>query len=210
MEEEKIVDTDKIYDLLDFYKLPLILIFLAIFLISAGLLSWQSNQKSAKITFSGDGEVEEIASESAKIKADIEGAVVKPGVYQLDFGSRISDLLILAGGLGENADREWISKNLNLAAKILDGGKIYIPRVDEAGGGKLEVGSGSGIGGGSKTATISLNSANQAELESLDGVGVKTAQKIITGRPYQTIDELVQRKIVSKSVFEKIKEQIGL
>lgn len=208
--EEKIVDTDKIYDLLNFYKLPLILTFLSILLVGGGLLSWQSSEKTAKITFSGEEEGDVLVSQSAKIKADIEGAVVNRGVYELDFGSRISDLLILAGGLAGGADRTWIEKNLNLAAKVLDGGKTYIPRIDEMGSGKWEAGSGSGIRGGSETAMISINSASLAQLDSLPGVGPATGQKIIDGRPYQTIDELLQRKIVGQSVFEKIKGQIGL
>lgn len=208
--EEKILDTDKIYDLLNFYKLPLILIFLAILLMGAGILSWQSSQKSAKITFSGEGEIAGTASESAKIKADIEGAVVKPGVYELAFGSRISDLLIIAGGLAEDADREWITKNLNQAGKVLDGGKMYIPRIDEVRSGKLEVGTGSGTGGESGMALIKINSASLSELDTLPGVGAVTAQKIIDGRPYQTIEELLSRKIIGKSVFEKIKDLIGM
>ena len=201
--EEKILDTDKIYDLLNFYKLPLILIFLAILLIGAGVLSWQSSQKSAKITFSsaGEGEIAGIASESARIKADIEGAVVKPGVYELSFGSRISDLLILAGGLAGDADREWITKNLNLAAKVLDGGKIYVPTISQNTQ-HLTQNTSSGF--------IGINSASLGELDTLPGVGAVTAKKIMDGRPYQTIEELLSRKIVGQSVFEKIKDLIGL
>lgn len=204
--EEKILDTDKIYDLLNFYKMPLILIFLAILLIGAGVLSWQSSQKAAKITFSGEGEIAGVASESAKIKADIEGAVVKPGVYELDSGSRISDLLILAGGLANSADRTWVEKNLNLAGKVIDGGKIYIQKIGEETKGVNETKGTKETNGG----LIKINSASLAQLDTLPGVGVSTAQKIINGRPYQTLEELVQRKIVGQSVFEKIKDLIGL
>lgn len=62
-----------------------------------------------------------------KITVDISGAVVTPGVYKLNFGSRIDDLIIVSGGLAENADKNWIDKNLNRAAKLVDGQKVYIP-----------------------------------------------------------------------------------
>ena len=67
-----------------------------------------------------------------KIKADIEGAVVDPGVYELGFDSRIQDLLVAGKGLSATADRDWVAKNLNLAAKLSDGAKVYIPVVGES------------------------------------------------------------------------------
>ena len=73
-------------------------------------------------------EAEELGS---KLVADVAGAVIKPGVYELKAGARINEALIAAGGLGEAADREWVEKNLNLAAKVTDGQKIYIPSEGE-------------------------------------------------------------------------------
>src|SRR3989344_4064277 len=72
------------------------------------------------------------STEAKTIFIDIEGAVVKPGLYKLPHDSRIQDSLIAAGGLSVLADREYIAKNLNLATKLTDGAKIYVPAIGEA------------------------------------------------------------------------------
>ena len=138
-----------------------------------------------------------------KIFADIEGAVVKPGVYQLSSDSRIQDVLIASGGLISTADREWVSQHINLAQKIKDGFKLYIPQAGEV----VSSHNTESIAGVS-TSLININLASASELDSLSGIGPVTSQKIIEGRPYEAIEDLITRKIVSKSVFEKIKDKI--
>jgi len=71
---------------------------------------------------------ENVASDSAKtLTVEIFGEVINPGVYKLPDGSRVDDLLIVAGGFSSSADRVWADKYLNRAAKITDGQKVYIP-----------------------------------------------------------------------------------
>ena len=55
---------------------------------------------------------------------------------------------------------------------------------------------------------IDINSASAEELDSLPGIGPVIAQKIITGRPYRAKTDLVTRKIISQSAYDKIKGQI--
>jgi competence protein ComEA len=55
---------------------------------------------------------------------------------------------------------------------------------------------------------LDINSASKDDLEKLPGIGPATSQKIIAGRPYRAKNELVSKKIISKSEYEKIKEQI--
>lgn len=66
------------------------------------------------------------------VKVDIEGAVQKPGVYEIPNDYRIQDVLITAGGLTVKANRKYLSENINLAQKVSDGLKIWIPETGEA------------------------------------------------------------------------------
>lgn len=139
------------------------------------------------------------------ITIDIEGAVIMPGVYELPFNSRIRDALIVSKGMSESADREWVVRNLNLAQKLVDGSKIYIPKTEE------NIKDGMYVGGSQENllkAQINVNTASIKELDQLPGVGLVTAQKIIDARPYTAIDDLLSKKVVNSRVFEQIKEKI--
>lgn len=133
-------------------------------------------------------------------EVDISGAVVKPGVVEIPADSRIQDVLITAGGLDAKADRMYISRYINLAQVVQDGMKIYIPFQGEPAVAESSGGQGS----------YNINNSSQSKLEELPGVGPVTARKIMAGRPYGSVDELLVRKILSKSVYEKIKDQITL
>ena len=138
-------------------------------------------------------------AEEEKIVVDIQGAVLKPDVYTLSSGSRVADLLIAAGGLSQEADREWVAKNLNRAKKLADGEKFYIPKKNK---GK--------VAGTSWSKVININTASLATLESLPGIGKMRAQKIVEGRPYGQVEELLEKEVVSAPVFEKIKDKISV
>jgi len=142
-------------------------------------------------------------TKSGSIFIDLQGAVEKPGVYEMLTNSRLNDLLILAGGLSSGADREWIETNLNLAQKLVDGAKIYIPERSEAlrsfdEGGQVK----------SVSNKININQASLTQLDSLWGIGEKRAADIVKNRPYQTVEELVKRKIIPQNVYEKIKDEV--
>lgn len=151
-----------------------------------------------------------MTTRTGKIVIDVEGSVLKPGVYTLEQDKRVQDALVAAGGLSANADRNWVEKQLNLAAKISDGSKIYIPRIGE----QVSNGGDSGQARmtvlGAQAGLISINNASQSDLEGLPGIGSVTAGKIINARPFSSLDELVTRKVVSKSVYEKIKDKLSL
>jgi competence protein ComEA len=59
-----------------------------------------------------------------------------------------------------------------------------------------------------KGAPVNINTASAADLDSLPQIGPKRAAKIIANRPYKTIDDLLTKKAIPKSVFEKIKSRI--
>lgn len=144
----------------------------------------------------------------AKVVVEISGAVEKPGVYELENGKRTEDLLISSGGLTASSDRAWVEKNINRATKLADGQKVYIPKIGEIRE-TLPAGRQVGVVEGNVESKINVNSASLKELDSLSGIGEARAQAIIDNRPYGTIEELVSKKVLPKSVFEKIRESIA-
>jgi competence protein ComEA len=176
------------------------------FVLLAGILSWLlvNREKEPKMEIIEVGQEED----KAEIWVDVAGAVEKPGVYQLSGGSRQADALTAAGGLGEKADREWVEKNINLAQKLVDGGKIYIPERGEGETESVKVTPSQSKGVTLLTDKISINTASSAELDTLWGVGPATAEKIIQNRPYSTVEELLTKKVVKSNVYEAIKNQI--
>lgn len=200
-----LVNSEKISQLLGLYKVPLFFLIpgLVLFAISF-LLLYKNRLGEESVVFTSESS----ASATAKIQVDIEGAVLKPGVYTLAEGSRILDALVLAGGLSEKADRDYITKNLNKAAKLVDGSKIFIPASGETSGSNSSLPVQAGKVAGITSGTVNINSASQSDLEALPGVGPVTAGKIISGRPYQSIDELKTKKILGSALFEKLKDLI--
>lgn len=152
-------------------------------------------------------EIEIINSEtSQKIIVHLEGAVEKPGVYELLPESRLNDLLIRAGGLAAGADRQWVNENLNLAQKLTDGSKIFIPEQNNQ---TLGVSSQSSqLKINNNNGKTNINKASLSELDALWGVGQKRAEDIIKNRPYGSIEELLSKKIIPANVYEKIKDEI--
>lgn len=191
--------------------LPLSLGLLGLIFFIYGLIALLGTaSKNNDLVFESSNSASTSAKITADIAVDIEGAVIKPGMYSLAIGSRIRDALVSAGGLSAFADRVWVEKNLNLAAKLSDGAKIYIPRAGEAQNTATNL-TQTGIpqGGvvGSET-LINVNSATGAELDTLPGIGPVTAEKIINNRPYSSVDELLSRKVVTDKVFSQIKDKI--
>lgn len=143
--------------------------------------------------------------ETGNIVVEINGAVNKPGVYHFQTGARVDDALEIAGGISEKANSKYVSQNINRASKLTDGQKIYIPFTDQNPVLGAQNTSSLATGG-----LISINTASIQELESLPGVGPVTANKVIQGRPYGSLEELLSKKIVSTKVFGEVKEKISL
>ena len=107
------------------------------------------------------------------------------------------------------ADKNWIAKNINQAQKLIDGVKIYIPQKTETNQELTQNNSLNALKTSSNlTQLININTATAMVLDQLPGIGEVTTQKIVDHRPYKSIDELLNNKVVNKSVFEKIKDKI--
>ena len=146
---------------------------------------------------------------TSQIIVDLGGAVKRPAVYTLPASSRLKDLIDRAGGLARDADLGLFQRTFNLARVIRDQEKIYIPSTGEGSGGQsLSVSASTDIAGASATNLIDINTASISQLDTLSGVGPVTAQKIIDARPYISINELLTKKVLSNSTFQKIQNLI--
>jgi len=86
---------------------------------------------------------------------------------------------------------------------VKDGDRIVVPARGDPG----PSAAGGATGGGSGGGLVNLNSATESELDALPGIGPVTAQKIIDARaekPFTSVDELRDRKIVGAATFEKL------
>jgi len=191
------------------YKLPIILGGISIFcVILSVVLLVKSTQTATPIRFSSDSVASGSSLGASVMAVDVEGAVVRPGLYTVPAGSRVEDAIAAAGGLSRDIDEILFAKTINRAMKLVDGAKILIPTQGENQTSHnlsqpLEAGS-------QNSALVSVNTASASELDVLPGVGPATAAKIISGRPYQTLDELVAKKAIGASLYDKIKNQLTL
>jgi competence protein ComEA len=144
----------------------------------------------------GPGTVRIDASAGGDALVHVAGAVRHPGVYRLSAGARIQDAVRRAGGGTGAADVNAV----NLAAKIADGQQVIVPRRASAGaaaGGVPTAASAGGApAGGATAAPVNLNTATAEQLDTLDGVGPATAEKILDWRRqhggFRTVEDLAQ------------------
>ena len=188
----------KVKELIENYKIPIGLSLVGLVLIIGGMVFSKNPEEQYP--------KESLVRTEKTINIDLSGAVLKPGVYKLKDGKLLEDAIKEAGGFAQEANKEYISKYLNLAQKLSDGMKIYVPYEGDLA--PIGVAVGGVVAGTNSSQMVNINSSTQSELEALPGIGPVTAAKIISGRPYQKVDDLLSQKIVSKSVFEKIKGSI--
>lgn len=174
--------------------------------------------------------IDEISNE--KIYIHITGEVKNPGVLKINDGTRLADVIEKAGGIKENGDIKY----LNLAKKVQDGEKIYIPNkkeITEFEKGQMEekigdtaryieensISKEKNAKNENKTKEkeknkniININKASKEELIKIPGIGDITAQKIIEKRKkngdFKNIEEIKSVEGIGEAKFEKIKNNI--
>lgn len=142
-----------------------------------------------------------LLNKDTKISLDIRGEIVKPGVYELPGGSNLDEAIKMAGGFTNNADKDFIDKNMNLASILSDRQKILVPA-------KTVIPTLTSAKENIPGTKININTATQAELELLDGIGPATAKKIINARPFKKIEDIKKVSGIGDAKFNAIKDEI--
>ncbi|WP_414841620.1 helix-hairpin-helix domain-containing protein [Enterococcus saccharolyticus] len=146
-------------------------------------------------------------STSEKLLVDIKGEVKKPGVYELHQGSRVEEVILLAGGFTDKAEE----RQLNLAEKLTDQQMIYVPNKEEAKDLPIPTVT-TASEGSSPMNIVNINTATLTELQTLTGIGPSKAQAIIDYREengnFKSIAELQEVNGFGEKTVEKLKESI--
>ena len=166
-----------------------------------------TEQKSDGMQISLDETIQ--TEKNVPLYADICGAVRTPGVYELEEGARIFQLIEKAGGLQENADLT----SVNQAERVTDGMKVRVYTKEEAASMPQQINESSSASDASmQTAKININSADLSQLVQLAGIGEARAADIIAYRTehgrFLTIEEIMNVSGIKESTFRKIKDQI--
>lgn len=132
------------------------------------------------------------------------GAVVHPGLYRLAGDARIADALDAAGGPAADADLDGV----NLAARVADGERIYVPRKGEVAPGAPAAG-GPGV---APAGPLDLNTATAEQLDALPGIGPATAEAIISYRQqhgrFRSVEELVEVRGIGEAKLAALRSKL--
>ena len=145
--------------------------------------------------------------EPTTIIVHIVGAVHSPGVYEVPYGSRVNDVLRLAGGHTDEADLSLI----NLAAFVQDAMQIRIPAIGDEPQ-EVVTGGQPGQPGTTEDGRININLASLTELQTLPGIGPVISQNIVNFREanggFNSIEELLDVSGIGEVTFERLRDNV--
>lgn len=171
-----------------------------------------TDQEQAKIEGEASKEenIDDLSINDKKVY--ISGEIINSGVYDIKDGDRLDDLVKRAGGFTEKADLD----SINLAMRLEDQMKIYIPNIDEnqnisAANTNLGIGAVDSSNNDTLDKKINLNFASKEELMSLPNIGEKRAQAIIDYRQenkFEKIEDIKNVSGIGDKYFEAMKDLI--
>ena len=205
------------------YKLALVIALIG--LVIAGFMMLQREQKQEnniqqlmeQTSYSSSSTTEKSKQRSENdqgdknegmVTVDVKGAVKKPGVYQLKSSSRVHDALLKAGGMTDEADL----KSINQAQKLVDEAVVYVAKVGENVVDVTTNTSASTATSQAKAGLVNLNTATEADFQTISGIGQKRAQDIIAYREangkFKSVDDLKNVTGIGAKTLEKLKEYV--
>ncbi|HEL1623151.1 TPA: helix-hairpin-helix domain-containing protein [Streptococcus suis] len=151
----------------------------------------------------------EVSKEPSLLVVDVKGAVVKPGLYTLEADARVNDAVEAAGGLTSQAD----PKSINLAQKLSDEAVVYVASKDENISVVASTTTSSAMSQEEKnTSLVNLNTATEADLQTISGIGAKRATDIIAYRDanggFKSVDDLNNVSGIGDKTMESIRPYV--
>ncbi|HEL1732128.1 TPA: helix-hairpin-helix domain-containing protein [Streptococcus suis] len=151
----------------------------------------------------------EESEELSQLTVDVKGAVEKPGLYTLEAGARVNDAVEAAGGLTSQAD----PKSINLAQKLSDEAVVYVASKDENISVVTSTTASSAMSQDEKNTTlVNLNTATEADLQTISGIGAKRAADIIAYREanggFKSVDDLNNVSGIGDKTMESIRPYV--
>lgn len=168
---------------------------------TSGIVTLLGEQESASASVSPvAGSYAGWEEEEQTVFVHICGEVVYPGVYEVPAGSRLFDVLALAGGFTEEAAVD----SVNMAGQAVDGMQVVVPSLIAAEKAAEKAQEKSGL--------VNINTASEAELCTLAGIGPSRAAAIIAYREahggFSSIEEIMQVDGIKSATYEKLKNKI--
>lgn len=150
----------------------------------------------------------EASEEPSQLVVDVKGAVVKPGLYTLAAGARVNDAVKAAGGLTSQAD----PKSINLAQKLSDEAVVYVASKDENISVVASTTASSAMSQEGNESKVNLNTATEADLQTISGIGAKRAADIIAYREanggFKSVDDLNNVSGIGDKTMESIRPYV--
>lgn len=196
-------------DFLDYIKRnKVIVIVISVLILGLGGFWWVNRvpvvKNDIKTEIKAPKKVSEKKTSAPKNKlvaVDIQGAVKKPGVYQLKENSLVQAAIQLAGGLADNAD----TKQINQAKRVTDQMQIYVPVI----GNNNSVSANAVPAKGEK---LNINNAKVEDFKNVTGIGPKKAEKIIAFREkngnFKNLHDLTKVSGIGEKSLDSLKDQL--
>ncbi|MGQ7419748.1 ComEA family DNA-binding protein [Streptococcus suis] len=168
----------------------------------------QTEQASSSQEQTEETSTEE-SEELSQLTVDVKGAVEKPGLYTLEAGARVNDAVEAAGGLTSQAD----PKSINLAQKLSDEAVVYVASKDENISVVASTTASSAMSPEEKsTSLVNLNTATEADLQTISGIGAKRAADIIAYREanggFKSVNDLNNVSGIGDKTIESIRPYV--
>lgn len=179
----------------------ILIIFIVILTTIIVITFGNTNNKGGKVIINGI-DIQKVNGKN-KIGVYIDGEVKNPGFIHIEKGQNLENALNKIGGITDSADIQKI----DLKKTLKDGEKIIIPskmKYDEEN--NIDINKDD-----ERDAVVNINSASKEELKTLEGIGDKTAERIIEYRNskyFEYIEEITNVKGIGKAKYEKIKNNI--